>query len=328
MFAASYTPPRRNRVAWWSSAALHLIAALLIIQFRGEIFAPPSYRTRATLVFTPRPTAPPKPVPRVFKLPKPPAPQPALLPGEPALIDPPVAILAPLPAVRPITPIQAPPPPPQMPRDPAVKSAGFPPMIQNEPNKPAPISASTTPAVKSAGFSQIIPNEPGKPAPANTRAAGFGGVEAAPNGSRNSQPVNSTGNFDSATTTRASGISRTSQSSPAGFGDAVSTQTPPPTSAASPPQPLDSTPVEITYQPRPAYTDEARRLQIEGEVLVEAVFTASGEIQIVRIARGLGHGLNESAMAAVRSIRFRPARHRGRPADSTATVRVRFELAY
>ena len=201
-------------------------------------------------------------------------------------------------------------------------------MIQNEPSKPAPIPASTTPAVKSAGFSQIAPSEPPKPAPANTRSAGFGGVEATSNESRNSQPVKSTGDFDSPTTTRASGISRAPQSSPAGFGDAVSTQTPPPTSAASPPQPQDSTPVEITYQPRPAYTDEARRLQIEGEVLVEAVFTASGEIQIVRIARGLGHGLNENAIAAVRSIRFHPARHHGQPVDSTATVRVRFELAY
>jgi TonB family protein len=69
-------------------------------------------------------------------------------------------------------------------------------------------------------------------------------------------------------------------------------------------------------------------MQIEGEVLIEALFTASGDVQIVRIIRGLGHGLNQSAIAAVGSIRFHPAKRYGRPVDSIATVRMKFELAF
>jgi TonB family protein len=114
----------------------------------------------------------------------------------------------------------------------------------------------------------------------------------------------------------------------AGFGDTIIGHDAARSNRAMIPQPSEFTPVEITYKPRPAYTDEARRLQIEGEVVIEAVFTASSAVEIVRIIRGLGHGLDESAIAAVRSIRFNPAKQRGRPADSTATVRMRFELAY
>ncbi|MFY9528349.1 MAG: energy transducer TonB [Candidatus Acidiferrales bacterium] len=88
-------------------------------------------------------------------------------------------------------------------------------------------------------------------------------------------------------------------------------------------------PVEITYKPRPVYTDEARNLKIEGEVLLEAVFTAAGQLQVQRVVRGLGHGLDESAMSAARAIRFKPAHTAdGQPVDSTAIVHIVFELAY
>ena len=49
-------------------------------------------------------------------------------------------------------------------------------------------------------------------------------------------------------------------------------------------------PVEIMFKPRPAYTEEARRVQIEGEVLLEMLFSASGEVRFVRLVRGLGRG--------------------------------------
>jgi TonB family protein len=86
--------------------------------------------------------------------------------------------------------------------------------------------------------------------------------------------------------------------------------------------------VEILSKPRPAYTDEARRLQIEGEVLLEILFSASGQVRVLRTVRGLGHGLDETAIAAAEAIRFRPA-ERGRvSADSTAIVHLVFQLAY
>ncbi len=87
------------------------------------------------------------------------------------------------------------------------------------------------------------------------------------------------------------------------------------------------TPVEILYKPRPAYTDEARKLHVEGEVLVEVLFTAGGQLQVRRVVKGLGHGLDESALRAAQQIRFRPAQRDGEPYDSAALVHIVFELA-
>ncbi len=87
-------------------------------------------------------------------------------------------------------------------------------------------------------------------------------------------------------------------------------------------------PVQITFKPRPAYSAEARSLQIEGEVLLEMLFSASGEACFVRLVQGLGHGLDESAIAAARAIRFRPAQRNGSPVDSPAIVHIVFQLAY
>jgi len=111
-----------------------------------------------------------------------------------------------------------------------------------------------------------------------------------------------------------------------GFGDAVPAA---PSSGGSRPitsaQPV--TAAQILEKPRPAYTDEARRLQIEGEVKLEVQFRASGEVHVVRVVQGLGHGLDENAIRAARTIRFLPAKRDGLPVDSTATVHIIFQLA-
>ncbi len=57
-----------------------------------------------------------------------------------------------------------------------------------------------------------------------------------------------------------------------------------------------TTPVEITFKPQPVYTDEARSLKLEGEVLLEVMFGANGTLHVNRVVRGLGHGLDEAAI--------------------------------
>jgi TonB family protein len=111
-----------------------------------------------------------------------------------------------------------------------------------------------------------------------------------------------------------------------GFGDADATKPEAPKRRADtgPPQ----TPVEILSKPKPDYTAEARNLKLEGEVLVRVVFTASGQIRVLEVVRGLGHGLDENALRAARGIKFKPAQKDGQPVDSTATVRIVFQLAY
>lgn len=86
-------------------------------------------------------------------------------------------------------------------------------------------------------------------------------------------------------------------------------------------------PLEILSKPTPAYTAEARTMKIEGEVLLEVEFTATGEIRVMRVVRGLGHGLDESAMRAVQGMRFKPAQRNGQPIDIRTTVNIVFRLA-
>ena len=93
-------------------------------------------------------------------------------------------------------------------------------------------------------------------------------------------------------------------------------------------EPPVTTPVQILSKPNPIYTEEARKLRLEGEVVVDVTFSANGECHVLRLVQSLGHGLDEAAYRAVREIRFRPATRYGQPADSTARLRVRFQLAY
>src|SRR5579863_1071046 len=86
--------------------------------------------------------------------------------------------------------------------------------------------------------------------------------------------------------------------------------------------------VEITFKPNPVYTEEARSLKLEGEVLLEVMFGANGTLHVNRVVRGLGHGLDEAAIAAANKMRFKPALRNGQPMDSTAVVHVLFQLAY
>ncbi|HEV2616293.1 MAG TPA: energy transducer TonB [Candidatus Acidoferrales bacterium] len=84
----------------------------------------------------------------------------------------------------------------------------------------------------------------------------------------------------------------------------------------------------ILFKPKPEYTAEGKQLRIQGEVLLEVIFKASGEVQVVRVVQGLGHGLDQNAEAAARKIRFKPAHQDGQPVDFPANVRIDFELAY
>jgi TonB family protein len=86
-------------------------------------------------------------------------------------------------------------------------------------------------------------------------------------------------------------------------------------------------PAEIISKPTPVYTQEARNLRIEGEVLLEVVLEASGSLRVVRVVRGLGHGLDDNAVKAAERIRFKPATKNGQPADSTVVLHIIFQLA-
>lgn len=89
----------------------------------------------------------------------------------------------------------------------------------------------------------------------------------------------------------------------------------------------NSVPVSIQSKPTPVYTPEARQLRVEGEVLVNVMFMANGQIRILNVVRGLGHGLDEAAQRAAQGVKFTPAMQNGRPVDSNATLRIVFQLS-
>lgn len=132
----------------------------------------------------------------------------------------------------------------------------------------------------------------------------------------------------------------------AGFGDGVATGTPSSSHgavqqglfgderAAGPQVKQTAAPVErykameLLFVPKPQYTDEARTKKVEGDVVIQVTFTATGEVKVVRVVQGLGYGLDEAAEAAARQIRFRPAERNGQSVDTTANVRMKCQLAY
>ena len=137
--------------------------------------------------------------------------------------------------------------------------------------------------------------------------------------------VASSGFGNGVATGQGSGVSSRGTVRQSGFGDAdvVTASAKPKTSEAV----VKTLPVEITFKPRPVYTDEGRNLKIEGEVLLDVVFSANGQIKIMKVVRGLGHGLDESAMHAAEKIQFKPALRDGHPADFEAVLHIEFQLA-
>jgi TonB family protein len=106
---------------------------------------------------------------------------------------------------------------------------------------------------------------------------------------------------------------------------------PPPVTAVKPISQVDepkTTAAKIISKPTPEYTEEARQLKIEGEVVLQVAFLASGELEVLSVVRGLGHGLDEAAIRAVRQMKFNPATNKGQPVDTTAMIHVVFQLAY
>ena len=74
-------------------------------------------------------------------------------------------------------------------------------------------------------------------------------------------------------------------------------------------------------------TDEARSLHIKGDVTLEVRFTADGRVEVLRVVKGLGHGLDELAERHAALIRFKPATKNGVAVDQVSVIHIEFRLA-
>ena len=82
----------------------------------------------------------------------------------------------------------------------------------------------------------------------------------------------------------------------------------------------------VLSKPEPQYTEDARKNQISGTVVLKVVFASSGEVVQIRAVRTLPFGLTERAIAAARQIRFEPAKRDGQPVSVSMQLEYNFNL--
>ena len=83
-------------------------------------------------------------------------------------------------------------------------------------------------------------------------------------------------------------------------------------------------PPEVLFYTDLFYTRTAREKKVEGTVTVEGAFDVKGCMNVVRIIKTIGSGLDENALAALRSWRFSPAKRNGEPVEALAQIDIRF----
>ncbi|MEP6962649.1 MAG: M56 family metallopeptidase [Acidobacteriota bacterium] len=80
------------------------------------------------------------------------------------------------------------------------------------------------------------------------------------------------------------------------------------------------------YTVQPIYTEEARRDKVQGDVLVTVLIDEAGIPDEITVVKGLGAGLDEAAVEAVRLWRFKPGFKDGEAVRVKATISVSFKL--
>lgn len=87
-----------------------------------------------------------------------------------------------------------------------------------------------------------------------------------------------------------------------------------------------TTRARVLSKPEPQYTEEARRQQITGTVILSVVFSRTGQVTNIRTVKPLCCGLTEKAIAAARSIRFVPAMRGGQVVSTYMQLEYNFNL--
>ena len=289
------TPVRgRSTKGLWISIGVHAAVLPLIVVAMGTPGTPPEPRPRPLTVFIAPVKLPSAPsvTPRLPDPPPPPPPVRELAKAE---------VPKPLPVAPIVTKAVEPPPPPIVPAAPE--------RPVEKPVPQRPVETGLFERTNSARTSQ---------AEAAITTGGFGNAAASQRATASGAVA--TGGFGSVAPAARKAAAGEVQT--AGFDRANAVQ--PAVAVAT--KPADR-PVEIVYKPTPEYTDEARSARVEGTVSLELEFTAAGDVRVLRVVRGLGHGLDEAAQRAALRIRFKPAQSDDRPVDSRATVHITVRLA-
>ena len=80
------------------------------------------------------------------------------------------------------------------------------------------------------------------------------------------------------------------------------------------------------YSPNPEYTEPARKAKVNGVVVLKVTVDPSGDVGDVKVVKGIGYGLDESAIATVRTWKFKPGSKDGNPVKTEVPVEIDFRL--
>jgi TonB family protein len=80
------------------------------------------------------------------------------------------------------------------------------------------------------------------------------------------------------------------------------------------------------YAPDPEYSEQARKAGVQGTITLKVTVDANGDVADVKLVKGMGSGLDEKAIEAVRTWKFRPGTEDGTPVRSEIDVEVSFHL--
>lgn len=94
------------------------------------------------------------------------------------------------------------------------------------------------------------------------------------------------------------------------------------------PKTFEFTKLVIIDKPAPGYTEDARENRIQGNVKLNVVFKANGQIGDVTVLQPLSNGLTERAVEAAKKIRFKPKAMNGEPMEEVTTVEYVFSLYF
>lgn len=79
-------------------------------------------------------------------------------------------------------------------------------------------------------------------------------------------------------------------------------------------------------QSKIVYPEIAKRAGVEGKVYVLAFVNEQGEVTKAEIIKGLGAGLDEAALSAVKQTKFKPGKQRGKPVKVQVSIPIVFKL--
>ena len=82
----------------------------------------------------------------------------------------------------------------------------------------------------------------------------------------------------------------------------------------------------VLFQVEPEYTEQARKAKVNGVVLVQFVIDERGKPQNIQVTQGIGMGLDQKAVQAIRKWKFKPAEKDGKPVATIAHAQVNFRL--